>query len=48
MEKEATDTLSQISKLIVDKQPPPDIAGKRLGDKSDPRDAGVSVAKARL
>ncbi|KAF2483323.1 2-nitropropane dioxygenase [Neohortaea acidophila] len=48
MEKEATDTLSQISKLIVDKQPPPDIAGKRLGDKSDPRDDGVSVAKARL
>ena len=32
IEKEAVDTLSKASSLIVDKQPPPDISGKPLGD----------------
>merc|ERR1712144_49886 len=38
IEKEAIETLSSASSLIVDKQPEPDIAGKPLGDTtSDPR-----------
>ena len=48
IEKEALDTLGQIQSLIVDKQPPPDISGKRVGENSDPRDEGVSVAKSKL
>jgi len=38
IEKEAIDTLSKASSLIVDEQPPPDISGKPIGDTtSDPR-----------
>ncbi|KAI6799211.1 2-nitropropane dioxygenase [Hortaea werneckii] len=38
IEKEAIETLSSASSLIVDKQPEPDISGKPLGDTtSDPR-----------
>ncbi|RMY78723.1 hypothetical protein D0863_00480 [Hortaea werneckii] len=38
IEKEAIETLSSASSLIVDKQPEPDITGKPLGDTtSDPR-----------
>ena len=48
IEKEALDTLNSVQKLVVDKQPPPDISGKRIGETSDPRDQGTSVAKARL
>lgn len=48
IEKEAIETLSKVSSMIVDKQPEPDIVGKQVGDKSDPRDQGVSVAKSKL
>ena len=48
IEKEAIDTLSKASSLIVDKQPPADIAGKKIGEKSDPRDDGTSIAKSKL
>lgn len=48
IEKEAIESLSKVSSLIVDKQPPPDIAGKKIGEKTDPRDDGVSVAKSKL
>lgn len=48
IEKEAIDTLSKASSLIVDKQPPPDIAGKKIGETTDPRDDGTSVAKSKL
>lgn len=48
IEKEAIDSLSKVSSLIVDKQPPPDIVGKKIGEKTDPRDDGVSVAKSKL
>lgn len=34
--------------MVVDKQPPPDIAGKAIGEKKDPRDEGVSIAKSKL
>ncbi|KAK5119904.1 hypothetical protein LTR85_007230 [Meristemomyces frigidus] len=38
IEKDAIETLSKASSLIVDKQPEPDIAGKPLGDvSSDPK-----------
>ena len=42
------DTIGQIQNLIVDKQPPPDIAGKKIGETSDPRSDGASVAKSKL
>jgi hypothetical protein len=48
IEKEAIDSLSKVSSLIVDKQPPPDISGKKIGEKTDPRDDGTSVAKSKL
>ena len=48
IEKEAIESLSKVSSLIVDKQPPADIAGKKIGEKTDPRDDGVSVAKSKL
>lgn len=48
IEKEALETLGSVQKLIVDKQPEPDIVGKQLGDTKDPRDEGVSVAKSKL
>lgn len=34
IEREAIETISKSSKLIVDKQPEPDIVGKPLGDPS--------------
>ncbi|KAK3698641.1 hypothetical protein LTR37_016869 [Vermiconidia calcicola] len=48
IETEAIDTLSKASSLIVDEQPPADIAGKKIGEKSDPRDEGTSIAKSKL
>lgn len=48
IEKEALDVLSKVQSLVVDEQPPADIAGKRLDEKQDPRDDGVSVAKSKL
>ena len=48
IEKEAIDSLSQVQSLIVDKQPTPDIAGKKIGETADPRDDGTSVAKSKL
>lgn len=45
IEKEAIDTINTAGKLIVDKQPPADIVGKKVGDNVDPRDAGLSVSK---
>jgi hypothetical protein len=46
IETEALDTLSKTQSLIVDKQPPPDIVGKKIGDNTDPRDAGPTVTKS--
>ena len=48
IEKEAIDSLSKVQSLIVDEQPPPDIAGKKIGESTDPRDEGISVAKSKL
>ena len=48
IEKEAIDTLSKVKDLVVDKQPPADIAGKKIGESTDPRDQGTSVAKSKL
>lgn len=48
IEKEAIETLSKVQNLVVDEQPPPDISGKKVGEKSDPRDDGISVAKSKL
>lgn len=45
IEREAIETISTASKLIVDKQPPADIRGKKAGD-SDPKDAGLAVNKS--
>ena len=45
IEREAIETLSKATSMIVDKQPEPDIAGKPMGDiSSDPRsDHGKKV-----
>ena len=42
------ESLGKVRSLIVDKQPEPDIAGKQIGETTDPRDEGVSVAKSKL
>jgi hypothetical protein len=39
------ETLSKTQSLIVDKQPPPDIVGKKPGD-VNPKDAGPNVTKS--
>ena len=48
IEQEALEVMSKVQSLIVDEQPKPDIRGKAIDEKSDPRDEGVSVAKAKL
>ena len=48
IEKEALDTLKTVNNLIVDQQPEPDVVGKQIGETSDPRKDGASVAKAKL
>lgn len=50
IEKEAIDTLSKASSLIVDKQPPADIQGKALGDlSSDPKsEHGKAPGEAQI
>ena len=45
IQKEALETLGKVSSLIVDKQPPPDIAGKKIGEKTDPRDDGKALRR---
>lgn len=48
IESEALEVLSQMRNLVVDEQPKPDIVGKAIGEKTDPRDDGVSIAKSKL
>jgi len=45
IEKEAIDTISTASNLIVDEQPPADIRGKKAGEQG-PTDAGPNVTKS--
>ena len=48
IESEALEVLSHMRNLVVDEQPKPDIVGKAIGERKDPRDDGVSIAKSKL
>jgi len=50
IEREAIETLSKASSLIVDKQPEPDISGKPIGDlRADPKsEHGKAPGEAQI